>query len=76
MHTVACHATLGHAPSQVLQCMHSRSIVFFGDSMVRQLFNRLVYLFRGQVGAATALERNQPLFPQPSVLPHAWGRDS
>jgi len=28
--------------------MRSRSLVFFGDSMVRQLFNRLIYLFRGQ----------------------------
>ena len=36
------------ATLQVLQCMRSRSFVFFGDSMVRQLFNRLIYLFRGQ----------------------------
>ena len=45
---------------QVLQCMRNRSLVFFGDSMVRQLFNRLVYLFRGQV-CRTAAIVNQTL---------------
>ena len=53
-----------HAPLQVLQCMRSRSFVFFGDSMVRQLFNRLVYLFRGQARTILWLScRDLPSIP-------------
>ena len=34
---------------QVLKCFADTNLVFWGDSMVRQLFGRLPSLFRGQL---------------------------
>ena len=37
-----------HRTLQVLSCLSNTTVVFWGDSMVRQLFNRVPALFRGQ----------------------------